>query len=102
MPSGRRFALLPLFGMYTRLTGRATNGSELRCTRSAKSALASGVSTTSPSTPAVQRPALRSVTPRRQAAGIALRPPPHAHQRVGARTEHQPLQTADPWKVPRL
>src|ERR1035437_4807145 len=64
MPSGRRFALLPLFGMYTRLTGRATNGSELRCTRSAKSALASGVSTTSPSTPAVKRPALRSVTRR--------------------------------------
>ena len=64
IPSGRRFALLPLFGMYTRLTGWAVNDSMSCCTRSAKSALASGVSTTSPSTPAVKRPALRSVTRR--------------------------------------
>ena len=40
------------------------NGSVLRCTRSANFILAFGVSTTSPSTPAVKRPALRSVTRR--------------------------------------
>ena len=50
--------------MYTRLTGRALNGSVFWCTRSASLALACGVSTTSPSTPAVRRPALRSVTRR--------------------------------------
>ena len=55
---------LPALGMYTRLTGRALNGSVIRCTLSASLALASGVSTTSPSTPAVRRPALRSVTRR--------------------------------------
>jgi hypothetical protein len=63
MPSGRRFGL-PGFGMYTRLTGWALNGSAACCTLSASFALASGVSTTSPSTPAVKRPALRSVTRR--------------------------------------
>ena len=63
-PSGRRLVLLPLFGMYTRLTGRALNGSAIWCTLSASVALACGVSTTSPSTPAVKRPALRSVTRR--------------------------------------
>src|SRR5215212_1811095 len=50
--------------MYTRLTGMALNGSVVWCTLSASLALASGVSTTSPSTPAVRRPALRSVTRR--------------------------------------
>src|SRR4051812_24945765 len=50
--------------MYTRLTGRAVNGSVLCCTRSTKRILASGLSTISPSTPAVRRPALRSVTRR--------------------------------------
>jgi hypothetical protein len=50
--------------MYTRLTGQALNGSLECCTLSASSSLASGVSTTSPSTPAVRRPALRSVTRR--------------------------------------
>ena len=55
---------LPALGMYTRLTGRALNGSVVWCTLSASLALASGVSTTSPSTPAVRRPALRSVTRR--------------------------------------
>ena len=64
MPSGRRFPLLPCFGMYTRLTGWALNGSVWCCTLSASCILASGVSTTSPSTPAVRRPALRSVTRR--------------------------------------
>ena len=38
----------------------------------------------------------------RQTTGVALRHPPHAHQRVRARAEHQLLQPADPWKVPRL
>ena len=83
-------ALLPCFGMYTRLTGWALNG-----------------------TVAVLHPVgqlhlgLRgehhlAVHARRQTTGVALRHPPHAHQRVRARTEHQLLQTADPWKVPRL
>ena len=62
IPSGRRFALLPGLGMYTRLTGWALNGSVFCCTLSASFSLASGVSTISPSTPAVRRPALRSVT----------------------------------------
>ena len=64
MPSGRRFPLLPCFGMYTRLTGRALNGSAPCWILSANCILASRVSTTSPSTPAVRRPALRSVTRR--------------------------------------
>ncbi len=64
IPSGRRLPLLPRFGMYTRLTGRATNGSVLCCILSTKRILARGVSATSPSTPAVRRPALRSVTRR--------------------------------------
>ena len=38
----------------------------------------------------------------RQTTGVALRHPPHADQRVRARAEHQLLQPADPWKVPRL
>jgi hypothetical protein len=50
--------------MYTRLTGKALNGSVLCCTLFTNLALASGVSTTSSSTPAVRRPALRSVTRR--------------------------------------
>ncbi len=50
--------------MYTRLTGIASNGSAFCCTLSTNRILASGVSTTSPSTPAVRRPALRSVTRR--------------------------------------
>ena len=62
IPSGR--CLPPGFGMYTRLTGIALNGSVLCCTLSTSCILASGVSTTSPSTPAVRRPALRSVTRR--------------------------------------
>jgi hypothetical protein len=50
--------------MYTRLTGQALNGSVGCSILSTNLALASGVSTTSPSTPAVRRPALRSVTRR--------------------------------------
>jgi hypothetical protein len=64
IPNGRRLVLLPLFGMYTRLTGSALNGSALCWTLSTNCILASGVSATSPSTPAVRRPALRSVTRR--------------------------------------
>jgi len=51
-------------GMYTRLTGWALNGSVFCWILSTSFSLASGVSTTSPSTPAVKRPALRSVTRR--------------------------------------
>jgi hypothetical protein len=50
--------------MYTRLTGSALNGSRESCTLKTSSVLAFGVSATSPSTPAVKRPALRSVTRR--------------------------------------
>jgi hypothetical protein len=64
IPSGRRLPLAPRFGMYTRLTGRALNSSAACSILSTNLALASGVSTTSPSTPAVMRPALRSVTRR--------------------------------------
>ena len=48
------------------------NGSVIWCTLSASLALASGVSTTSPSTPAVRRPALRSVT-RRTLTSVLVR-----------------------------
>lgn len=54
----------PALGIYTRLTGWALNGSAGCCTLSTSASLASGESTTSPSTPAVRRPALRSVTRR--------------------------------------
>jgi hypothetical protein len=60
MPSGR--CLPPGLGMNTRLAGSALNGSRECATLSTSSSLAFGVSTTSPSTPAVRRPALRSVT----------------------------------------
>ncbi len=62
IPSGR--CLPPGLGMNTRLTGIALHGSVFCCTLSTNCILASGVSTTSPSTPAVRRPALRSVTRR--------------------------------------
>lgn len=62
MPSGR---LLPsAFGMYTRRTGRASQGCDMDCTHAANSARAVEVNTTCPSTPAVARPALRCVTRR--------------------------------------
>ena len=64
IPSGRRLLVLPRLGIYTRLTGRAIHGSARCCTHSARSALACGVSATSPSMPAVMRPALTSVTRR--------------------------------------
>src|SRR5262249_35525343 len=64
MPSGRSFARFDAFGMYTRRTGRGRHDERDWCTRTATSALASGVSATSPSIPAVMRPALRCVTRR--------------------------------------
>ena len=76
--------------MYTRLTGRALNGSVIWCTLSASLALASGVSTTSPSTPAVRRPALRSVT-RRTLTSVLVRERSISFCRV-----------ADPLQVPSL
>jgi len=42
------------------------------------------------------------VNTRRQAPCIALRNPPHADNRVGARAEHQLLQVSDPLEVPNL
>jgi hypothetical protein len=48
--------------MYTRLTARGFHDERDWCTRTATSALASGVKATSPSIPAVLRPALRCVT----------------------------------------
>ena len=71
MPSGRRFPVLPRFGMYTRLTGRACHGPELCCTQSARSDLTDESSTTIPSTPAVARPALTSVTRRTLSSVLA-------------------------------
>jgi hypothetical protein len=48
--------------MYVRLTGSGSHDLADRCTRTASSALAGEVNATSPSTPAVLRPALRCVT----------------------------------------
>jgi hypothetical protein len=42
------------------------------------------------------------VDARRHAASIDFRHPPHADQRVRAGPEHQLLQVADPFQVPRL
>jgi hypothetical protein len=49
-------------GIYTRLTARGCHDVMDWCTRTATCALASEVIATSPSTPAVLRPALRCVT----------------------------------------
>ncbi len=57
-------ALPPGLGMNTRLTGIGLNTSAGSCTLETNCSLASSVSTTSPSTPAVKRPLLRSVTRR--------------------------------------
>ncbi len=62
IPSGRSFARFDAFGMNTRLTARGCQDERDRCTRSATAVLASEVSATSPSIPAVMRPALRCVT----------------------------------------
>ena len=62
MPSGRNFARFDAFGIYTRRTARGCHDETDWCTRTATSALAAEVSATSPSIPAVLRPALRCVT----------------------------------------
>ena len=62
MPSGRSFARFDAFGIYTRRTARGCHDVMDWCTRTATSALASGVKATSPSIPAVRRPVLRCVT----------------------------------------
>ena len=53
IPSGLSFARFDAFGMYTRLTARGCQDERDWCTRTATAALASGVSATSPSIPAV-------------------------------------------------
>ena len=83
-------AVLPCFGMYTRLTGRALNGSVLLLHPVGQLCLG------------LRGEHHLAIHARRQTTSVALRHPPHAHQRVGARTEHQLLQTADPCEVPRL
>src|SRR5260370_16086189 len=62
IPSGLSFARFDAFGMYTRRTARGFHDEMDWCTRTATFALASGVNATSPSIPAVLRPALRCVT----------------------------------------
>jgi hypothetical protein len=62
MPSGLSFARFDAFGMCTRLTARGFHDDRDWCTRTATPALASEVSATSPSIPAVLRPAFRCVT----------------------------------------
>src|SRR6266508_2692789 len=62
IPSGRSFLVSPAFGMCTRLTARGCQQERVRCTRTASSARAWEVNATSPSMPAVLRPALRCVT----------------------------------------
>jgi hypothetical protein len=62
MPSGLSFARFDAFGIYTRLTARGRQDVMVACTRTATSALEEEVSATSPSMPAVLRPALRCVT----------------------------------------
>ena len=62
MPSGRRRPLA--FGTYTRLTGRGVHDPDRCCTQSASAAFWEASSAVLPSTPAVSRPALISVTRR--------------------------------------
>ena len=63
MPSGLSFARFDAFGMYTRLTGDGLPGRDgLVHPHRHSRILASEVSATSPSIPAVQRPVLRCVT----------------------------------------
>jgi hypothetical protein len=60
MPSGRCFPLA--LGIYTRRTGRGCQDAMDWCTRTAIAIRAGLSNATSPSTPAVMRPALRWVT----------------------------------------
>ena len=73
--------------MYTRRTGRGRHDVTDWCTRTAICALASGVSATSPSIPAVRRPVLRCVTCRTLTSVLARAP------------QHQLLQVPDPGPV---
>ena len=62
-PGCRVGAVSPLaFGMYTRLTAQGCQVWTRACIRTARSVLRRGVNATSPSIPAVVRPALRCVT----------------------------------------
>src|SRR5580658_4091324 len=62
IPSGLDFAGFDAFGMYTRRTATGFQDEAERCTRAATAPRALGVKATSPSIPAVLRPALRCVT----------------------------------------
>src|SRR5215470_7007971 len=64
MPSGLSFARFDAFGIYTRLTATGCHDEMDWCTRTATSSLAVEVNASSPSIPAVLRPALRCVTRR--------------------------------------
>src|SRR6516165_2177802 len=72
IPRPRRFPLP--FGMNTRLTGRGLHASVSRCSQAAISAFSPPASTTLPSTPAVLRPALSSVTRRTLNRAFAREP----------------------------
>ena len=62
IPSGLDLAGFDAFGIYTRLTATGFQDETDRCTRTATSPRALEVNATSPSIPAVMRPALRCVT----------------------------------------
>src|SRR4029077_21136011 len=62
IPSGLSFAGFDAFGIYARLTATGVQDEADWCPRTATSPLASEVKATSPSIPAVPRPALRCVT----------------------------------------
>src|SRR6266516_4882423 len=64
IPSGLDFAGFDAFGIYTRLTATGFQDETDQCTRTATSPRALEVKATSPSIPAVTRPALRCVTRR--------------------------------------
>src|SRR5229473_2677224 len=81
IPSGLSFARFDAFGMYTRLTARGFHDEMDWCTRTATCALASEVSATSPSIPAVLRPALRCVTCRTLTSVLAGRRRHLSHHR---------------------
>src|SRR6266536_85686 len=75
IPSGRSFARFDAFGTYTRLTARGFHDERDWCTRTATSALASGVSATSPSIPPVLL-LRRLEDPLPQPPYLPLMPPP--------------------------
>lgn len=69
MPSGRFLA--PALGMCTRLTGRGVQAEERYCAQLTRSVFDWGSSAVRPSTPAVLRPALISVTRRTLSSVLA-------------------------------